>query len=153
MYMHTACWIKMPHSHSVIFFPLLFFSHSFFFPSLPPLSSSLVPLTTTTLMIHVMNHRQIFEGFSPHISLSLFPLLSLSLRLYFTRSPSPSVTLVLRLAFLSLFQSFSLRQAGFVSAPYQRERGTKIWEGILTNLYHRSTFFPLNSNIILRCWL
>lgn len=66
--------VSFPPSH--LFAPSLF--HTLFFP-LPPLSSLLtsspVPLITTSVMIHVVNHRQIFEGFSPHRS--LFPSSSL----------------------------------------------------------------------------
>lgn len=47
--------------------------HTLFFPSLPPLPSLLSssPVTTPSVMIHIMNHRHIFEGFSPRLPLSL----------------------------------------------------------------------------------
>lgn len=81
-YTYTAFRINVPHSLSLICSPLLSFTH-FFFPSLPPLSSLLscspVSLTTTTVMIHVMNHRQIFLKVSAHIYRSLPPFFSFCL--------------------------------------------------------------------------
>lgn len=54
------------------FAPPFSFLHTPAFPSSPSLLSPFsAPLTT--VVIHLMQHREIFEGFSPHIS--LFPLL------------------------------------------------------------------------------
>lgn len=62
--------VKVPHCHALICLtPLPFFTH-FFLRLFLLSSSSPVFLTTTTMMIHLMNHKQIFEGFSPHIFLS-----------------------------------------------------------------------------------
>lgn len=66
--------------------PLLFFTPFFFLVSFPPLSSLLssspVPLTTTAVVIHIMNHR--YLKVSAHISLSLSLPLSLSLSISFS---------------------------------------------------------------------
>lgn len=90
--------VSFPPSHLL---PLLSFTH-FFPPVSSPLpsllSSSPVPLTTTAVMIHVMNHRQIFEGFSPH----LFP----SSPFFFTQSPATYLSLIL------LFFPFSVSVCG-----------------------------------------
>lgn len=106
IYVYTAFWI--PHSHSLIY-PPSSISHTLshtFFPSLPPLPSLLSssPVTTPSVMIHIMNHRHIFEGFSPRLPLSL----SLSSPLY----PSHFLSLfllplvLLMLSCLALFSKF-----------------------------------------------
>lgn len=88
-HMHIHC---LPDEQYLIrtlsFAPPSSFLHTPAFPSSPSLLSPFsAPLTTAAAVIHLMKHREIFEGFSPHIS--LFPLL-LFLPVDFASSP-PSV--------------------------------------------------------------
>lgn len=115
MYMYTLLLDKsasFPPSHMPPSRPF----HTLFF-SLPPLFPCLILCSLSyDYMIHLMNHRQIFEGFSPHTSLSLYSP-------FFLHPALPSVLLPFlhRLSF-SLQSFHHVWQIEFVSSPHQKGR-------------------------------
>lgn len=139
----TACHSTHTHLYIYVYclpdisasFPLCHLHPPLFFftPFLPPssrsfllspslASSSPVPLTTSTVMIHVLNHRY-FEGFSPHISLSLSPFLP---PLSFSVPPSVpfSTSLSAQLVLLSFCESFAACEQGRICFyTSEREKG------------------------------
>lgn len=116
-YAHTLVYMAYIHTHTKVSFAL-------FFTSLPPLSSLLLPspVPPTTVMIHVMNHSRIFEGFSPHASL-LSPLLLLSIS--FTQSLSRHSVSVLLFFLFSKFQSTADRICLYSTSKRKRNQNIR----------------------------